>query len=520
MTPPHADRRWRATGLLLAAALTFASGRSSARDLISDHLAGPAVIIHGSGAANTLNVVILGDGFTSAAESIGAYRDAADHLVAELLATDPFAVLSSALTVYRLDVISDEPGIDVPVDCGGQPYDTGPKPNGDPFEYSRSAKNPNNILDTHWCNVDVVTGAANKQFLGSETDKVATFANEAGVIPHITIVLVNDWMFGATAFAEAAVVFVSISQKLEGDINPDTGKVLEPNDSTSFPIVTVHEFGHMEPFRLLDEYSKGRPAADLAGDELTINESPNLTTVLSPLKWASLMVPGTEVPHKCEEGSNPPEVGAAPGGYGFGDLQPDLGAGKGVFRSRCDCKMKVWRDATLCTVCRQRVLQGLAPHLPSSLLNYEIPRKLPSAVPGKPDPSPMWVILDELAVKSGASGWYSIEYTISIDGPKSDRPQAVSGVWPRDRGVYLQRGQTVAIDDLLTIVPPDWLASSLKLKLDYRLIWRPKFGDSAAGPPTVVAHELQEIPLARLKTGIVALNRPTHRLTLGLVVPQ
>ena len=70
----YAGRHWRATGLLVAAGLALSSGRSSAIDLISDHLAGPPVIIHGSGAANTLNVVILGDGFTDQADSIGAYQ--------------------------------------------------------------------------------------------------------------------------------------------------------------------------------------------------------------------------------------------------------------------------------------------------------------------------------------------------------------------------------------------------------------------------------------------------------------
>ncbi|HEX7780255.1 MAG TPA: M64 family metallopeptidase [Vicinamibacterales bacterium] len=513
MTPPRHRRGWRTVGLLVAAGLALMSGRSLATTAINDHLAGPPVIIHGTGSADTLKVVILGDGFTADDASLGAYREAADRLAAELLATDPFAVLSTALTIYRFDVISDEPGIDVPTDCGGEPYDTPPMSNGQPFPWSRSAKSPANILDTHWCGVDAVTGASKKQFLASDTEKVVAFASEAGVIPDMTIVLVNDWMFGATAFPGTpdqvptnAVMFVSISQNLVHDVNPDTGLELEPNDPTSFPAVAVHEFGHLVPFQLVDEYSKNRPQAELAGDLGEIDASPNLSTALSPLKWESLVAPGTARPTNCED-PNPPEVGAAEGGYGFNE---------DVYRSRCECRMKDWSHATFCIVCRQRVFDRLSTHLP--LLSYVPPPNQPaSPVPPIRNPADAWVILDELAVKSGASGWYSVEYVVSVDGPAGPgRTQSVSGQWPRDRRLFFQRGQTMVIDDLLAVVPGAWLGSSSKLRFGYRLIWLPRLGDGV-GPPSTVAQEYREILLARVKTTMAAFNRPTHRLTLVVV---
>jgi hypothetical protein len=526
MTTPRIAERLRRTGVLLVV-LALATARSSAIarefDLISDHLAGPAVILHGSGAADTLNVVILGDGFTSNADSIAAYRTAADQLVAELLATDPFSVLSSALTIYRLDVLSDEPGIDVWEKCGEKAYDLPPPPAGEgPFQSSRSPKNPANILDTHWCAVDVTTTKSNKRFLGSDTGQVATFANQAGVFPNITIVLVNDYMFGATTTpaTDGGVMFVSINQNLVNDTNPDTGAVHQPLDPNPFPAVAVHEFGHLGPFNLLDEYVNSPPnlASDLPSLKGAIEAGPNLTTVLAPLKWDNLMEPGTTVPSNCSS-AHPPEVGAAAGGYGFAT---------DVYHSRCSpadlppgsaCKMDANFRTTFCIVCRQRILQRLEPYVP--LLNYIPPRSEPSPVRGRPDPGQLWVILDELAIKSGASGWYSIEYTISADGlPRADRAQAVSGQWPQDRRVFFERGQTVVIDDLLTVVPGAWLSSSLKLNIDYRLVWRPKFGANGAGPPTTVAQEHREVVLPRVPTGIVAINRPTHRLTLGLIAPQ
>ncbi len=45
--------------------LALSTSGSFARDFVSDHLDGPAVLVHGTGAAGTLNVVILGDGFTA-----------------------------------------------------------------------------------------------------------------------------------------------------------------------------------------------------------------------------------------------------------------------------------------------------------------------------------------------------------------------------------------------------------------------------------------------------------------------
>jgi|RhiMethySRZTD1v2_1073278.scaffolds.fasta_scaffold09470_7 IgA Peptidase M64. len=528
MTRPRFAPRLRRGGLLLFVALALASGPSSAiakgMDLVSDHLAGPPVILHGSGAADTLNVVILGDGFTSDDASIGAYRDAADRLVAELIGTDPFSVLSSALTIYRLDVLSDEPGIDVWEKCGDKFYDLPPPPAGEgPFQSSRSPKNPANILDTHWCAVDVTTNKPSKRFIGSDTAQVATFAQEAGVFPHIKIVLVNDYMFGATTLPDSAggVMFVSINQNLVNDTNPDTGAVQQPLNPNPFPAVTVHEFGHLTPFNLFDEYVNNPPnlAADLTpAVQAAIEDSKNLTTVLAPLKWQSLLEPGATVPSDCSQ-PNPPDVGAAAGGYGFAT---------GVFHSHCSppsadpgsaCKMDANFRTPFCIVCRQRVMQGLEPYVP--LLNYVPPRSEPSPVRERPEPGQLWVILDELAIKSGASGWYSIEYTISIDGPpRGDRPQVVTGQWPHDRRVFFQRGQTVVIDDLLTAVPGTWLSSSLKLNVDYRLVWRPKVGDSGAGPPTTVAQEHNEVAVPRIQTGIVALNRPTHRMTLGLIAPH
>jgi hypothetical protein len=55
----------RCCASLVAVWLALSTSGSFARDFVSDHLAGPAVLVHGTGAAGTLNVVILGDGFTT-----------------------------------------------------------------------------------------------------------------------------------------------------------------------------------------------------------------------------------------------------------------------------------------------------------------------------------------------------------------------------------------------------------------------------------------------------------------------
>ena len=186
---------------------------------------------------------------------------------------------------------------------------------------------------------------------------MSTFAAEAPVVPNLTIVIVNDWMFGATAFPDDGVAYVSLSDNLVKDRNPNTHQLLDPPNPASYPIVAIHEIGHLAPFRLLDEYSGKRPASELSSERSTINKSPNVSTKVSKLPWESLLSPTTGDPTiDCD--ARPPslKIGAAKGGYGFAT---------GVFHPSCSCKMESFTTAEYCLVCRQRISQQLEKHVPA-----------------------------------------------------------------------------------------------------------------------------------------------------------
>lgn len=492
------SRRFRLAGIVAAAALAFSAGSAPPLDYITDHIQGPVVTVHGSGDPGTLSILFLGDGFTADAASMDAYRAAVDRAVAELLATGPFGVLANTLSIYRLDVISDQPGIDVPVACPkdsvdpNNQFDTPPPPPGPVFNWSRSPRQVENALETTWCAPGALTGHK-KWFLNADGDRIAQFIAATDLTPTMTVVLVNDWMYGATAWSEDGLVFVSIGQNLIGDINPDSGALLEPNKPDDYPAVVVHEIGHLKPFKLLDEYSNGNTGV-LADQTAAINAGANVTTILSPLKWQALVSPGTPIPTSCGL-AVPPEVGAYEGGYGFAT---------GVYRSRCQCRMDNHRHPSFCVVCRQKIVQALSSFMP--LIDYEPPRT---------DPKRVWVFLDSIQLLGGPSGAYSIEYTLSIG------PERSTGRFPSQRnGVELGRGQAVEAEDFLGSFSRANVLGMRFAKLEYFLNWRPPGPMGAGAKPTQTATETYQIPLDPLKSGLITITRPTHRLTLGVLVPR
>src|SRR6476660_4304396 len=74
--------------------------------------------ISGSAPRNrAFNVVMMGDGFTSAQQT--DFNTACTAFVAALLATPPFDELNPAITIFRVNVTSTDSGADDPVSGGG-----------------------------------------------------------------------------------------------------------------------------------------------------------------------------------------------------------------------------------------------------------------------------------------------------------------------------------------------------------------------------------------------------------------
>jgi hypothetical protein len=440
---------------------------------------GPGATLQ-DGGFGSLNIAILGDGFDETEESQQAYRDAADAFSARLLSNSPFGGLATALTVFRVDVISDEAGIDVPVDCNGSPYDPPT-----PFAFARSAKNPANILETSWCATAAVSGQPTKAFLNSSSPLIQEFANSTARVPDIIVVLVNDWMFGATAWPDDGIVFVSIGQNLTGDTNPDDGNPLQPNAPAAYPDVAVHEVGHLEPFYLLDEYIKLSARPD-AAQAAVIDASPNLTTTMTPLKWQAL-ADVTVPPASACPGTF--DAGAVPGGYWFD---------QGVFHPACECKMNNTYAAPFCVVCRQQLMDRLAPYLTEA--DREALGRLQAMT---------WLVLDSFRQTSTDARRYNVKYTIS--GGIEPTPDG----WPTGEvGILIQPKERVIIGKATgpMLFPPNATSD-----FAYQIITRSVSG-SSLGPPVVA--ETEHFPLtwpSAAGARISVVRKPGYRMTVGLI---
>jgi hypothetical protein len=68
------------------------------------------VVIDNGPVSNRIDLVILGDGYTGS--ELELYASHTDSIMADVFATEPFAAYSSYFNVHRVDVISNESGID------------------------------------------------------------------------------------------------------------------------------------------------------------------------------------------------------------------------------------------------------------------------------------------------------------------------------------------------------------------------------------------------------------------------
>jgi len=439
---------------------------------------GPGAVLH-NGGTGALTIAILGDGFTADNASMQAYRDAADSLSTSLLDLYPFSALQDAITIFRVDVQSNEAGIDVPETCNGESYNPSPT-----FAFSRSAKNPDNILETSWCAQAAVSGRPVKYFLSSSSFMVQWFANSTALTPDIIVVLVNDWMFGATAWQDG-VIYVSIGQNLTGDVHPTSGSLLQPSVPGAFPDVAIHEIGHVAPFLLLDEYSKNRPPPELdAATAAVIDASPNLTTTMTPLKWAALA--DVTVPPATDCTVEQPQAGAVKGGYWFSD---------GVFHAACECRMNNTYSAPFCVVCRQRIMAELAPHLSI----YDMASRLGAR---------SWMLLDSLRQTSPNAGRYQVNYAIT------GGPEPVPSRWPTEgSGMLLQPKQSLIVGQL---TGPMLLSPNAASEFTYQLMRRTVSG-SIVGPETVEGEDRVALTWPSASARIMVVRKPTYRMTIGLI---
>jgi hypothetical protein len=244
----------------------------------------------------------------------------AQALADKLLRTPPFDQMKRAINVYRVEVVSTDSGADDPTTCGG------------PGIVART------YFDASFCHggleralqIDVGTAL---QVAGQSVPQYA-----------MVMVMVNTPTYGGTG-----------------------GQVAVFSQAPQADEIALHEMGHTA-FGLADEYEQWagcgvdtdrdrHQAVEPAYANVTIDSNP------STIKWRDLLttkqIPTTRNADcsKCDPqpSSVPPgTVGAFEGAHYYHC---------GAYRPEFNCRMRQLGQP-YCAVCRRRIVETLAPHLP------------------------------------------------------------------------------------------------------------------------------------------------------------
>ena len=191
---------------------------------------------------NRINVAILGDGYTR--EELGKYANDVERLLAGFFRDQPFADYAGYFNVRRVDVTSNESGVDHP--ARDEYRDTALGAHYDCRDIPRL------ICIDYGAVVDVLDRS------------LAVNARD------IVMVLVNDEEYGGSG----GVFPVASTHELSADL-------------------MLHELGHSLGL-LADEYAGGGPACDNTVEPPEVNVTRESTA--ASIKWSYWIEPGTRVP--------------------------------------------------------------------------------------------------------------------------------------------------------------------------------------------------------------------------------
>jgi hypothetical protein len=288
---------------------------------------GVTQLIDNGSAQERWNIVFLGDGFT--ALELTTYNNAVDDFILLFRNTPPFDFFWSLINIFRINVISDQSGADIP------------------------AKFNNGVdlqVDTYF---DATFGANDvERALVVDNDLALDVAFNLVPEMRVCIVLVNSSKHGGTGGTVGTF-----------SLTPDSS------------YIAIHEIGHTF-FGLADEYAyKYSCKEDLkldtdADDTNDVKNNvyeggepsePNVTkqSVLAKVKWRRLNTPPYPILLNPDDTKCPPSSSIYP--------VDSVGLFEGakyfhtkIFRPSFNCMMKEYKEP-FCKVCVEVVAQKLAP---------------------------------------------------------------------------------------------------------------------------------------------------------------
>jgi hypothetical protein len=289
------------------------------------HVLGTTRILDNGPVEDHWNLVVMSEGYTSAEigpMSTGQFSRDAQTIVDKMLATPPFDRFRRAINVFRVDVISDEAGLD------------------------NLCATPPTTVRTYFDAVQCPEGIARRIDVNLDTAQAVATAQ----VPQFNaaLIIVNTTAYGGSGGPVAVCSLDPLAHH-----------------------IALHEIGH-SAFLLADEYQH-RLGCDVAEghehDPATMEpEQPNIT--LDPQargKWRDLVATTTPMPTTrnpdcahCDERPSPvPDgtIGAFEGAHYYHC---------GGYRPAYDCRMGNHVEHAFCDVCQRVIARSLATHMPQT----------------------------------------------------------------------------------------------------------------------------------------------------------
>jgi hypothetical protein len=279
------------------------------------------IVDHGS-STDRYDIVLVAEGFAAGDQQLWFSRAA--EFASALFEYSPFSSIEAelAVNVWRLDVVSQESGLDDPIACPGG---TGAEPV-TYFDASRCGDGVQRQVDLNWDLVELTVDG-----------KLINW--------NVILVIINSELPGGSADHSKHIAALTTSQAYG-----------------SWILRALHELGH-SGFALADEYETPTGCKADPPDSYSYTGAepmrPNITTnsSLATIKWGSLLTPNATVWHnqdcsKCNPATNPLRPGMV-GAFEGADQYHC-----GIFRPAWDCRMR-HRTQDFCSVCTEWILDTL-----------------------------------------------------------------------------------------------------------------------------------------------------------------
>ncbi len=264
------------------------------------------------------NLVVLAEGFQATEQD--AFNAAVDQIVASLFDYPPIDTLTNAFNVYRINVASDQSGADNPMPCHPEGIYV------------------NTYFDATYCASGIPRALVVNNSIAFSVMNAHVPSWDQGVV------IVNATQWGGTG---GSLSVTSLAPGWEG--------------------IVIHEMGH-SAFGLADEYEyyAGCGSGENRDHHPAVEPSePNVTieTNRDDVKWNHLILPATPLPttqnadcSQCDSQGNP-------------FPSSTVGLYEGAHYYHCDCYRPQFHCmmrnlASFCAVCRERIVETLAPFLP------------------------------------------------------------------------------------------------------------------------------------------------------------